>query len=219
MSEVSGVSAVSAAGSVSEEFALVVPDEPAPVRLMNTIWADRGGIHDALQTVADLRSWLGAVVAARVEGGEQGDLREVGKSDVARFVALRDALRRLAALITEDSRSAAGSATTAVERAVDDVNDAVAQADPRPKLSVEGGLLRSAPSGAATPVMRSLASLAAESVDLVTGEERVRLRACYAPGCVLYFVKSHPRREWCSTTCANRVRAARHYQRHRSDAE
>ncbi|MGH3784143.1 MAG: CGNR zinc finger domain-containing protein [Pseudonocardiaceae bacterium] len=25
-----------------------------------------------------------------------------------------------------------------------------------------------------------------------------------------------PRREWCSTTCGNRVRAARRYQRHRS---
>jgi hypothetical protein len=46
-----------------------------------------------------------------------------------------------------------------------------------------------------------------------------RLRACQAPGCVLYFVKDHPRREWCSTACGNRARAARHYRRHRDHAE
>ena len=34
------------------------------------------------------------------------------------------------------------------------------------------------------------------------------VRACYAPGCVLYFMKTHPRREWCSVACGNRVRAA-----------
>jgi predicted RNA-binding Zn ribbon-like protein len=49
---------------------------------------------------------------------------------------------------------------------------------------------------------------------LMAGENPVGLRACYAPGCVLYFVNSHPRREWCSTACGNRARAARHYQRH-----
>ena len=36
----------------------------------------------------------------------------------------------------------------------------------------------------------------------------------HAPGCVLYFIKDHPRREWCSTACGNRARAARHYARH-----
>jgi predicted RNA-binding Zn ribbon-like protein len=53
-------------------------------------------------------------------------------------------------------------------------------------------------------------------VDILTGPAATRLRACYAPGCVLYFVKAHPRREWCSDACGNRVRAARHYQRSRA---
>ncbi|MCB0944909.1 MAG: CGNR zinc finger domain-containing protein, partial [Mycobacterium sp.] len=53
------------------------------------------------------------------------------------------------------------------------------------------------------------------AVELLTGPAAVRLRACNAPGCVLYFVKTHPRREWCSEGCGNRVRAARHYQRTR----
>ena len=43
-----------------------------------------------------------------------------------------------------------------------------------------------------------------------------QLRACLGPGCVLYFVQQHPRREWCSAGCGNRARVARHYHRHRS---
>ena len=43
-------------------------------------------------------------------------------------------------------------------------------------------------------------------------------RATHAPGCVLYFVQDHPRREWCSTACGNRARVARHYDRHHRQA-
>ena len=48
---------------------------------------------------------------------------------------------------------------------------------------------------------------------LFGGPDRLLIRSCPAPGCVLYFLREHPRREWCSTTCGNRVRAARHYDR------
>nr|WP_137969774.1 CGNR zinc finger domain-containing protein [Streptomyces antimycoticus] len=34
------------------------------------------------------------------------------------------------------------------------------------------------------------------------------------PNCLLFFVKHHARREWCSPACGNRVRVARHYRRH-----
>ena len=58
-----------------------------------------------------------------------------------------------------------------------------------------------------------LAQVAEQAAELLGGQDAARLRACYAPGCVLYFIKTHPRREWCSVACGNRVRAARHYQR------
>ena len=70
-------------------------------------------------------------------------------------------------------------------------------------------------SGKATPSLLALSSIAKESIELLTGDDRPRLRACHGPGCVLYFVKDHPRREWCSNACGNRARAARHYHRHR----
>lgn len=65
---------------------------------------------------------------------------------------------------------------------------------------------------------RVLASIAQQSIGLLTGEDQRRLRACRAPGCVQYFVKDRLRPEWCSSSCGNRARAARHYRRHRKRA-
>ena len=88
---------------VTASLALLVPDEPVPVRLMNTIWADRYGVHDALETVGNLRAWLAAVHPDEEAGfaPRSGDLQ--------RFRALRDALRRVAAQITDDQRPRATS--------------------------------------------------------------------------------------------------------------
>ena len=41
--------------------AWLLPDEPVPVRLMSTIWADAEGIHDDLRTPRDIDAWLDAV--------------------------------------------------------------------------------------------------------------------------------------------------------------
>jgi predicted RNA-binding Zn ribbon-like protein len=60
-----------------------------------------------------------------------------------------------------------------------------------------------------------LAAFATDAIDLLTGPHRQDLRACGAPGCVLLFLKDHPRREWCSAACGNRARQARHYARTR----
>ncbi|MFI1485060.1 CGNR zinc finger domain-containing protein [Streptomyces sp. NPDC020747] len=48
--------------------------------------------------------------------------------------------------------------------------------------------------------------------------DRQRLRACHAPRCVRYFLKDHPRQEWCKPSCGNRARVARHHERHKKTA-
>ena len=58
-----------------------------------------------------------------------------------------------------------------------------------------------------------VAAFARDAIDLLTGPTAGDLRACGAPGCILLFVKDHPRREWCSNACGNRARQARHYER------
>ena len=60
-----------------------------------------------------------------------------------------------------------------------------------------------------------LGAFASDAIELLTGPHRQDLRACAAPGCVLLYLKNHPRRAWCSNACGNRARQARHYQRAR----
>jgi predicted RNA-binding Zn ribbon-like protein len=197
----------SAPDLVTASLALVLPDEPVPVRLMNTIWADRFGVYDALTTPANLRAWLAA--AWPDDPAPAPDL-----GDLDQFRALRDGVRRVAALLTHDVRPTAASATSDINQAVADVNHAAAQAPTWPQLAYHDGQLQRATAGHATATQHALTKIAQHSINLFVGDDRIKLRACNAPGCVLYFVKDHPRREWCSTACGNRARAARHYQRH-----
>jgi hypothetical protein len=55
--------------------------EPLPVELMNTIWADRDGVHDALRDPDGTRTWLHAV-AARMDLMTPGDLDALTTSDL-----------------------------------------------------------------------------------------------------------------------------------------
>lgn len=150
------------------------------VDLINTVWANRAGVHDDL--------------------AEQDPMRE-----------LRDALRVLAADRTADPRPVAAAHHQQVAGAVATMNAASALAPSWPVL-VDGSLATRSDAG---PEQRRLGEAAAEAVRFFGSDPE--LRACLAPGCVLYFVKDHPRRAWCSSACGNRERAARHYARRRTE--
>ncbi|WP_460370149.1 CGNR zinc finger domain-containing protein, partial [Actinocorallia lasiicapitis] len=62
------------------------------------------------------------------------------------------------------------------------------------------------------------AVLADAAIDFFTGPDLAELRVCPAPRCVLYFLKRHPKQEWCSVACGNRARAARYYAQHKDDS-
>lgn len=190
--------------------AWLLPDEPAPVRLMNTIWADTRGVHDELTDVVALHDWLLAVTDYDSIG-----LGEPSQDELDDAVLLRNSLRRLAAHSTADTRSSAQSPVTEVHDAVDAVNTLLTDR-PRTEMTIRSGQLQAVDKPHASPCRSALAGLGYDALELLTGPTAANLRACNAPGCVLYFVKSHPRREWCSEACGNRARAARHYQRVRN---
>lgn len=196
--------------------------ELLPVELMNTVWADRDGVHDALDTPEHALSWLRAIRdrLAPVPPAVDDWLRDPGPADIADDVGplrtLRDALRRLAAEATADPRATA-SAGPGRSLAIAVLDDACAAAPTWSSLHwADGEQPRRELHSDAAPGRVVLARLAEDGVALFTGEQAPRLRACLAPGCVLYFVKQHPRREWCSAGCGNRARVARHYRRHRA---
>src|ERR1700679_4343539 len=93
----------------------VLPDEPLPVRLMSTIWADADGVHDDLRTTADVDEWLDAVGVDRAGA-------HATEGELAPARALRDAVRVLAAHVTGDDRPGAAAATADVAAALDQVN-------------------------------------------------------------------------------------------------
>ena len=189
--------------------ASLLPDEPAPVRLMNTIWADTRGVHDELTSPVALAEWLAAVTDY-----ERPELGGTSQRELAEALLLRDSLRRLAAYSTGDERPSAQSPVSDLDEAVAAVNAVLADS-PQTELALRDGRLQATRPRRASAARSALAQLGQGAVELLTGPAAVRLRACNAPGCVLYFVKTHPRREWCSEGCGNRVRAARHYQRTR----
>ncbi|MGH3929324.1 MAG: CGNR zinc finger domain-containing protein [Pseudonocardiaceae bacterium] len=195
-------------GDVETPGLLLLPDEPVAVRLMNTIWADRAGVHDALDSTGSASAWLGATMAT------SSAPLVVSPSELERTRRLRDALRRLAAHVTSDERPAAASATHDIDIALAEVNGIAAAGFTAPQLRLRDTRLLRETTTVGAPVPAALATIAANAVDLLTGLGSEQLRACPAPSCVLYFVKNHPRREWCSTACGNRARAARHYSRH-----
>ena len=172
---------------------------------MGTIWADTDGLHDDLDTPFGLAAWMDAV-------GIQHSDTLASPEELAEARALRDSIRCLAAHQTDDTRPAAVSRAD-VAWSVDVLNAAAARL-PAAQLRIENNAFRRATPNPAA-VLAALAGVATEAVDLFGGTDAHKLRACQAPGCVLYFVKTHPRREWCSIACGNRARAARHYHRRR----
>lgn len=185
----------------------VLPDEPTPVRLMATIWADTDGLHDDFAAPSDLDAWLDAVGV---------DLKGVATTQEEFLSArtLRDSLRKLAAHVTDDRRPAAASPVASVQDAARTVN-AAASRRPIAGLRLNDARLVLGADSVESPVLAGLADVAGEAQQLLSRDPS-QLRACHAPGCVLYFTKTHPRREWCSVACGNRARAARHYQSVRS---
>jgi predicted RNA-binding Zn ribbon-like protein len=191
-----------------------VQSEPLAVELVDTtfvVGGTRGHVVDVLTTPAELLRWLrsrtedvgGDVVAGVALAG-------AGEEDVRRFQALRRALREL---MTAETGGQAWP-----REAVSVVNRALRAAVRCTELSADGpgGAVEAWSTGDWTAA--ALARVAASGVAVLSGEQRGALRACHAPGCILFFVRDHPRREWCSAQCGNRARVARHSRRHRPEA-
>jgi predicted RNA-binding Zn ribbon-like protein len=95
--------------------------------------------------------------------------------------------------------------------AVDEINAASAAAAVAPQLNWPAdGRPRMWLSTQAGSGGHALGILARAVIDLVTGPQRELLRICQAPGCSEVYLATNSRRLWCSSTCGNRVRVARH---------
>ncbi|ORT56824.1 ABATE domain-containing protein [Streptomyces sp. CB03238] len=142
--------------------------------------------HDTLAAVRDLRAAVRALFARAVRG-------DPSPADARHLLPVDTALRRL--------NEAAAAAPAVPHPTWTDEAGPVAVRRPVRPVSARDAL------GAA---------LAHDAIAFLAGPDRTRLRACHAPRCVRYFLKEHPRQEWCKPSCGNRARVARHHDRHRA---
>lgn len=181
--------------------------EPLPLELGNATYATRGILRDGLTTPVHLGAWLRDVRSRLSTRLTDAQLLTCTTEDLAMARDLRDCIRALADAAVRGTRPLASTvaALNAHVRAAPRWRELSWHAEPAviEKSKVPG-------------VKQALGEIAAQAVDLFSGPDREQIRACPAPGCVLYFLRQHARREWCSATCGNRVRAARHYDRIRT---
>ncbi|WP_367048299.1 CGNR zinc finger domain-containing protein [Streptomyces sp. Je 1-332] len=193
------------------------------LELASTIRHDGdGGVADDLATVRGTGHWIQAqadLLAVHVAPGEIA----VDEGLRSEIIELRRAIRALFARTVSPAPPSPADARRLMpaDQAIAHIN-AVAAGEPVvPQLDwpSEGSptaLLQSPESNLRT---RLMATLSRDAIDFLSGPQREHLRACAAPRCVRYFVKSHGRQEWCKPSCGNRARAARHYRRQRLTPE
>lgn len=186
--------------------------DPLAVELMNTMSTDSSGaLVDAIQDTHLAAAWLRQ--HARQLHSQAGQPVSIDSPNTAGALRdLRDALRALAADLTNDPRQpsspmARAAALTVLNR----------HAQTWPELHWSDGprglVYRTA--GGSGP--DAVALIGHQGVLLFGTSGAERLRACLAPNCHHFFLREGGRREWCSPACGNRARVARHYQRHHAD--
>ncbi|MBR8639899.1 CGNR zinc finger domain-containing protein [Streptomyces tuirus] len=172
-----------------------------------------------------------AVVVRRADRGDaaagatqpaDGDGRGVGfVADAAQLTAVRELRAAVRALFARAVRPGEPSPADAarlmpVPEAVRRLNEAAARTPTVPVLDWPEGagpVLRQQPAHGSADLTAALAHAA---IAFLASPDRDRLRACHAPRCVRYFLKEHPRQEWCKPSCGNRARVARHHERHKA---
>ncbi|TDD75102.1 CGNR zinc finger domain-containing protein [Actinomadura rubrisoli] len=187
-------------------------DEPLALRLASTVRAERSGLTDRLATAQGLTHWVHEQDLAPYLDTAAFTTDEATR---AQIVDLRQAVRALFARAV-----APGPPSSADAAELPPFPDALAliNAAAAPVLSRLDW--RDAPRKRLSPTVddpadRLAAALANAAVDFFADPIVAQIRVCPAPRCVLYFIKRHPRQEWCSVACGNRARAARHYHQHR----
>ena len=159
--------------------------EPLAVELHNTLYADGGELRDGL--AADAPGFLSAI-ADRLPA----DLPRGPMPTAAALTAHRDVVR---AALTGDRRTLRA------------LNASAARAAASPSISPALELRTNWHGATKADVV--IGAFAADAIRLLA--EGTPLQQCGAPGCVLLYVRDHPRRQWCSPACGNRARQARHY--------
>jgi predicted RNA-binding Zn ribbon-like protein len=170
-----------------------LPGEPLALDLLNTEWMASGSPADLLATAQGTRAWLAAAgIAAAPTAGTRHAL-------VTARQAIRDVL-----MAPGDSQ------------ALQSLNRVLGHG--RLRLSLSPAASPEQTLEVDEPAWRPAVMAAASLLELLS-QEPDRIRRCQHPACVLWFhdTTRNGTRRWCSmSTCGNRAKAHRHYDRAKS---
>jgi predicted RNA-binding Zn ribbon-like protein len=175
--------------------------EPLAIELHNTQYAAAGQTLDGLTDQACADAWLKGLGNRLPAGGERSPVR------VEELVETRGLVREAIHAQLDGSGPSRAVLTALNARAARAPRSLAA----RWRRS-EKPVLESVPAHATREDV-VIAALATDAIELIAGPRQADVHACGAPGCVLLYLKDHPRRGWCSAACGNRARQARHYAR------
>ena len=181
-------------------------DLPLALELVNTEFALSGQACDGLASFEQLEEWLRL-------NAEHFDvaLPPLTSSLLQRFRTLRSAVHALF--------GAAAEAREPPLRALRQVNQVAAASARFERLEYLHGTPYMSIVDVADSSSAALACVARSAIEVLAGPDRAEIGHCEAPGCALFYVKDSRRRHWCSASCGNRARVARHYVRSRQRAE
>ena len=182
--------------------------------LANT-WGDRSDPgDDGLKGYPELLNW--AHGAGLVSDRERGELEKMAHAEAARsFGVFRTALEFRETVFRLCSSVAAGEQPT--ERDVAALNAAL-ETVPRQRLCRGGECCEWEWPEGKPEFRRLLWPVIQSAADLVSSPDATRIRECDAPDCNWLFLDHSRggRRRWCDmSTCGNRAKARRYYERHR----
>jgi predicted RNA-binding Zn ribbon-like protein len=177
-------------------------------------WSDRGRPEtDRLRDYSDLLAF--ALAAGLLTAGEEARLTRRAERDpqaATAALALGRSLRET--LYGAFSTVAAGRAPEAAD--LERLNAVLPEALSRLRLESRGTELVWAWATPEDPLESPLWPVLRSAAELLTSEERQRVRECAGSACTWLFL-DHSRnrsRRWCSMeTCGNRAKAHRHYRR------
>lgn len=156
---------------------------------------------DVLATPGELAVWLSANREALGPADDEVALR------LTDFRSLRAAIRDAVS-----ARLRGGSPSADTLRALNEAGAAVPTApalEDGPGGPVRVERVMASPSR----TVRILATIARSAIELLGGPDRDRLRLCPATRCGKAFLATRGRQVWCSPSCGNRMRVARHHAR------
>ncbi len=178
--------------------------------LANTEIPVRGGKQrDLLRTPQDVESWWSYAQVHHGEVAQAVSFSSGGDDALQAIKQLRTMLRRLFGIIAEQH--------PLQEVDLADLNQLLKEGYPVVTLTAEGKPFPDYHvSEGGNPILFAIALAA---VQLITGHDLTRLRACQNPTCTMFFYDTtkSATRHWCSVNCKERARSAVRYRRARTN--